>query len=70
MGEIRPECVALYIRWSTDEQTEGTTLETQKERCGLYVRSQGWQVNEALIFIDDGYSGGSLDRPALTHLGR
>ncbi|HYG57206.1 MAG TPA: recombinase family protein, partial [Symbiobacteriaceae bacterium] len=68
MGEIRPDRVALYIRWSTDEQTEGTTLETQKERCSLYVRSQGWQVSEELIFIDDGYSGGSLERPALSRL--
>lgn len=62
--------VAIYIRWSTDEQTEGTTLETQRERCSLYVRSQGWELDEALIFIDDGYSGGSLDRPALTRLRR
>jgi site-specific DNA recombinase len=68
VGEIRPDAVAIYIRWSTDEQTEGTTLETQQERCGLYVRSQGWHVSEPLIFIDDGYSGGSLDRPALTRL--
>lgn len=66
--EIRPDAVAIYIRWSTDEQTEGTTLETQKERCSLYVRSQGWNVNEELIFVDEGYSGGSLDRPAMTKM--
>jgi site-specific DNA recombinase len=66
--EVRPDAVAVYIRWSTDEQTEGTTLETQKERSTLYARSQGWNVNEDLIFIDDGYSGGSLDRPAITKL--
>ena len=68
MREIRPGAVAIYIRWSTDEQTEGTTLETQQERCALYVRSQGWEVNPELIFIDDGFSGGSLDRPALGKL--
>jgi site-specific DNA recombinase len=66
--EIRRDRVAIYIRWSTEEQTEGTTLETQKERCMLYVRSQGWQVNEALLFIDEGCSGGSLDRPAIARL--
>ncbi|HYF90920.1 MAG TPA: recombinase family protein [Symbiobacteriaceae bacterium] len=66
--EIRPNAVAIYIRWSTDEQTEGTTLETQKERCSLYLRSQGWNVTDEFIFIDDGYSGGSLDRPALSRL--
>lgn len=68
LREIRPGAVAIYIRWSTDEQTEGTTLQTQKERCSLYLRSQGWDVNPDLIFIDDGFSGGSLDRPALTRL--
>ncbi|HYF96103.1 MAG TPA: recombinase family protein [Symbiobacteriaceae bacterium] len=68
MRTIRPDAVAIYIRWSTDEQTEGTTLQTQKERCSLYLRSQGWEVSEDLIFIDDGYSGGSLHRPALTRL--
>ena len=65
---IRPDAVAVYIRWSTEEQTEGTTLETQKERCSLYALSQGWQVNDDLIFIDDGYSGANLERPALTRL--
>lgn len=65
---VRPDAVAIYIRWSTDEQTEGTTLQTQKERCSLYLLSQGWQVNEALIFVDEGFSGGSLNRPALTRL--
>lgn len=68
--EIRPDAVAIYIRWSTDEQTDGTTLETQQERTSLYVQSQGWQVNPELVFIDDGYSGGNLDRPALGRLRR
>jgi site-specific DNA recombinase len=63
-----PEAVAIYIRWSTDEQTDGTTLEVQRERCTLFIRSQGWEVNDDLIFVDDGYSGGSLDRPALKKL--
>jgi len=66
--EVRPRAVAIYIRWSTDEQTEGTTLETQKERCSLYVRSQGWEVNPDLLFVDEGFSGGSLDRPAMSRL--
>jgi site-specific DNA recombinase len=60
--------VAVYIRWSTDEQTEGTTLEIQRERCSLYIRSQGWDFSEDLVFVDEGYSGGSLDRPALARL--
>ncbi len=62
--------VAIYIRWSTEDQGEGTTLEVQMEGCIHFVKSQGWVVNEELIFVDDGYSGGSLDRPALTRLRR
>lgn len=59
---------AIYIRWSTDEQGEGTTLEVQRESCLYYARSQGWEVPEHRIFIDDGYSGADLERPALSRL--
>jgi site-specific DNA recombinase len=68
--EIHPDKVALYIRWSTDDQAAGTTLDVQMEGCRHYALSQGWLVRDDLIFIDDGYSGGSLDRPALTRLRR
>ena len=37
---IRPDKVAIYIRWSTEEQTDGTTLAEQREGCEFYVRSQ------------------------------
>lgn len=69
MGKaIDPQKVAIYIRWSTDDQADGTTLDVQLEGCKAYVISQGWAVTDELIFIDDGYSGGNLDRPALTRL--
>lgn len=66
--EVDPNKVAVYIRWSTDDQSQGTTLETQMEGCRHYVLSQGWQVRDDLIFIDDGYSGGNINRPALSRL--
>lgn len=66
--EIGSDRVAIYIRWSTDDQSEGTTLEIQGEACRAYVVSQGWQVRDDLIFVDDGYSGGSLKRPGLNRL--
>lgn len=66
--QVRPDRVAIYIRWSTDEQGEGTTLDVQREACCSYVHSQGWQVNPDLVFVDDGHSGSSLRRPALTRL--
>ncbi len=67
-AEIRPDHVAAYIRWSTDEQTSGTTLDIQRDACTHYIQSQGWQVREDLLFIDDGYSGATLDRPAMARL--
>jgi len=67
-SQIRPDRVAIYIRWSTEEQGDGTTLAEQREGSELYVRSQGWFVNPDLVFIDDGYSGGTLDRPAMSQL--
>lgn len=67
---VDPAKVAIYIRWSTEDQGEGTTLDVQMEGCAFFVRSQGWVVSPDLIFVDDGYSGGSLDRPALTRLRR
>lgn len=66
--QIDPAKVAVYVRWSTDDQSEGTTLEVQREACELYVRSQGWQFREDLLFIDDGCSGGTLERPGLSAL--
>jgi DNA invertase Pin-like site-specific DNA recombinase len=65
---IDPNRVAVYIRWSTDEQTQGTTLEVQREACQHFLKSQGWNYVEELVFVDDGYSGGNMDRPALARL--
>lgn len=66
--EVNPAKIAVYIRWSTDDQTDGTTLEVQLDGCRHYVMSQGWVMSENLTFIDDGQSGATLDRPALKRL--
>lgn len=68
MKKIRPDRVAIYVRWSTDDQSEGTTLDVQLDGCRHYAMSQGWLPQDSLTFIDDGYSGGNLMRPALTKL--
>jgi site-specific DNA recombinase len=60
--------VAVYIRWSTDDQADGTTLAVQREACRHFILSQGWRFTEELLFVDDGFSGGTLQRPALTRL--
>lgn len=34
----------------------------------MYILSQGWRFQEELLFVDDGYSGGTMDRPGLGRL--
>lgn len=60
--------VAVYIRWSTEDQGAGTTLDVQQDACKAYIHSQGWSLKDDLIFVDDGVSGGTMDRPALSRL--
>lgn len=59
---------AVYIRWSTEEQGEGTTLQTQMEACMQLCQRRGWSVADDRIYIDEGESGGFLNRPALARL--
>ena len=67
-SEAAPDKVAVYIRWSTDDQGEGTTLAVQAERCQHFLASQGWVYRPDLLYVDEGWSGGTLDRPALRRL--
>jgi len=65
---IRADRVAIYIRWSTEDQGEGTTLDVQREACKAFIVSQGWTCRDDLIFVDDGVSGATMQRPALSRL--
>ncbi|MFZ5596450.1 MAG: recombinase family protein [Bacillota bacterium] len=59
--------VAAYIRVSTDEQAEhGISIPAQKSRLTAYCRAQGWSIHH--FFIDDGYSGKDMERPAIRQL--
>lgn len=58
---------AIYCRVSTDEQAErGTSLADQRSRCEAYCREQAWKVTH--VYVDDGVSGATTDRPELTRL--
>jgi site-specific DNA recombinase len=58
---------AGYLRVSTDEQAEhGVSLLSQKSRIIAYCQSQGWNLYD--LYIDDGYSGKTLNRPAMQRL--
>ena len=74
MGERisrRMRC-AIYTRKSSEEGLEQAfnSLHAQREACEAYVKSQqheGWSVLPAL-YDDGGFSGGSMERPALKRL--
>jgi site-specific DNA recombinase len=67
----RKRC-AIYTRKSTEEglEMDFNSLDAQREACAAYILSQageGWEpVNE--LYDDGGWSGGSMDRPALKQL--
>src|SRR5438477_3525157 len=68
----RPIRCAIYTRVSTDQRLEQdfNSLDAQREACQAYIKSQaqeGWRPS-AKIYDDGGYSGGSLERPALQSL--
>ncbi len=67
----RSRC-AVYTRKSTEEGLEQdfNTLDAQREACTAFVQSQkheGWTLLPT-TYDDGGYSGGSLERPALQRL--
>lgn len=58
--------VALYARVSTERQEERGTVASQLELLRSAAREEDHQVVEE--FVDEGYSGARLDRPALDRL--
>jgi len=63
---------ALYTRKSSEEGLEQdfNSLDAQRAACAAYVRSQaseGWRALETR-YDDGGFSGGSMERPALKRL--
>lgn len=59
--------VVGYLRVSTEEQAEsGFGLQAQEAKVRSYAAALGLPLSE--IITDDGYSGGTLDRPALQAL--
>lgn len=60
--------LALYRRVSTDKQAdEGYSLDVQLEKLQAYSKTLS-HVREVRDYMDDGYSGSSLDRPGMRRL--
>ena len=70
--EQKKVVIAKYVRVSTDKQREeGYSVDIQKERLAAYVQSLFPQTEyqaEYREYVDDGFSGGSLDRPRMNQL--
>ena len=59
---------AIYTRKSSEEglEQEFNSLQAQREACEAFIagqRNEGWQALPP-SYDDDGWSGGTLDRPA------
>jgi site-specific DNA recombinase len=60
--------VGMYARVSSDQQVEAGTIESQVAALHERIEQDGALLTEELSFIDPGYSGASLIRPALERL--
>ena len=59
--------IALYCRVSTQEQaSEGYSIGEQQERLKNYCAAHDWK--NFRVYVDGGYSGGSMNRPALQNM--
>jgi len=60
--------VALYARVSSDQQNEARTIESQLADLRTRLAAEGVTLPAELEFVDNGYSGATLIRPALERL--
>lgn len=58
--------IGLYARVSSERQQERGTIASQLEALRAAAQAEGHEIADE--FVDDGYSGARLDRPALDRL--
>jgi site-specific DNA recombinase len=59
---------AIYARVSTTRQAQTQKTDQQLERLKAYAEQRGWTLEKDLLYLDEGYSGASLNRPGLDAL--
>jgi len=65
--DAQPVKAAIYTRVSTEDQAkEGFSLDAQLDKLRSYCKARDWIVAEE--YVDDGYSGRTIKRPAYTRM--
>jgi site-specific DNA recombinase len=64
----KPLRTARYARVSSQQQADANTIASQVAALRARIRSDGFALDEALCFLDEGDSGSTLFRPALERL--
>ena len=65
---MNPPQGAMYARVSSDQQAEAQTIASQVAALRERIAAEGLTVPDALQFLDAGYRGATLVRPALERL--
>jgi site-specific DNA recombinase len=60
--------ISLYARVSSEQQAEAKTIASQLAEIRTRIVADGFKLTNVLEFVDDGYSGSTLVRPALERL--
>jgi site-specific DNA recombinase len=60
--------VAIYARVSSEQQATANTIESQLAALQQRVRADKFSLRSEFQFVDEGYSGATLVRPALERL--
>jgi site-specific DNA recombinase len=59
---------AIYARVSTPRQARTQKIDQQLERLKDYAQRKSWTLEEEHVYLDEGYSGATLNRPGLDGL--
>src|SRR5262245_28382710 len=66
--KFKMNTAALYARVSSEKQVQEDTIASQVEALKARMIADGFSLLEAYQFVDNGYSGSNLIRPALERL--
>ncbi len=64
----RADRVALYARVSSEAQAQEATIDSQLSMLRARIEADGYTIEPAWCFVDDGVSGTTLVRPGLERL--